>query len=312
MTLIRLLAPLALFGLISPLGAQSPDRGPIILELPASTRALALGNTFALGFRDSNALFYQPGLLDRAQGQSVSIQRFSSAATLAALSTARGWFGGGVALGVQYLAYQTGSYDFPPEVELLSFPTGEPPLRSGGGESISELVISGGYGRQLLGLRIGVVGKLLEQRYRSIRSTTGAFDVGVAASPGPLTVGFAAQNLGWDMPAEEDDIPLPTRFILGASTRTAPVGPLDLSLSSALGYRLDGDLIPSVGLEVGYWPVSGRTFVGRIGYRHLSGDEVAGPLNLGGAVYLDSFILEYAFQGYDSGDPVHRFGIGWR
>jgi hypothetical protein len=178
--------------------------------------------------------------------------------------------------------------------------------------TVSELVVSGGFGRRILGLRVGVVGKLLEQRYGSSRAATVATDLGVAAAPGPVTVGLAVQNLGPDLTAEGRDIPLATRIALGASSQSAPVGPLDLSLSSAVSYRLDGDVVPSLGLEVAYWPVTGRTFVARFGYRHLPGSSSLNPLSFGGAFLGDDLILEYAFQGFESGEPSHRFGVGWR
>ncbi len=79
-----------------PAVAQHRDRGPIVLELPASTRALALGNSFALGFSDADAVFYHPGLLDRAQGMATSLQRFGANGTLTTLSAGRSW--GGVGL----------------------------------------------------------------------------------------------------------------------------------------------------------------------------------------------------------------------
>ena len=88
-----------------PVNAQSRDLGPIILELPASTRALALGNSFALGFQDADAVFYQPGLLNRAQGLSGSFQRYGRSATLSTFSAGRSWLSGGVVLGIQQLSY---------------------------------------------------------------------------------------------------------------------------------------------------------------------------------------------------------------
>lgn len=108
------------------------------------------------------------------------------------------------------------------------------------------------------------------------------------------------------------EVPLPTRFTLGASSRSAPVGPLDVAFSSSLSYRLEGDVVPALGLELGYWPVTGRTFVGRIGYRYLSNDFSAIPFTFGGAFLGDDIALEYAFQAYDTGDPSHSFSIGWR
>ena len=306
------LIALALTFWAAPILAQTRDRGPLVLELASSTRAAALGNAFALGFRDSDALFYQPGLLNQAQGQKASFQRFGANGTLTGLSAARSWFGGGVALGVQHLTYEAPLDPAPTVDDILLLPADEATLRDPGTRGASETALSVGYGKTVMGARFGAVGKYVEQRLGTMKASSVALDLGLAASPGPLTVGLAVQNIGPGLSLGGGEIPLPTRFSLGASSQTTPVGPLDLSASTALAYRLDGDLIPSVGVEVGYWPVNGRTFVGRVGYRYLSENFSAVPFTFGGAFWGDDIILEYAFQGFEEGDPTHRFGIGWR
>jgi len=289
--------------------AQSLDRGPLLLELPASTRAMALGNAFQLAYRDSDAIFYNAGRIGRAEGLVGSVQRFSERGTHLTLSAGQSWFGGGVALGIQTLTYEATPNG---PTGVLDLPADEASLRDAGDSGIAETVISGGYGRTVLGLEMGVVGKYVEQRIDGRKASSLAADLGVAASAGPLTLGLSAQNLGPGLSFRGRDIPLPTRFTLGASSESAMVGPLDLAATTALSYRLDGDLVPSVGLEVAYWPINGRTFIGRVGYRHRPDEYSAWPVTFGGAFMGDDIILEYAFQGFDEGDPSHRFSIGWR
>ena len=292
----------------SPIAGQKGNRGPLVLELPGSTRALALGNAFALASQESDAVFYQPGRLGRAQGFGASLQRFADQGTLSTFSAGTSWFGGGVAIGIQQLSYGTHT----PSGSLLVFPSDEAALRNKGDIGVSETVLSVGYGKTLWGIQMGAVGKLVEQRYGPRKAGTAAVDLGLASTAGPVTLGASVQNLGPDMTMAGTDRALPTRFILGVSTDARPVGPLDISAATALAYRLDGDVEPSVGLEFGYWPVNGRTFVGRIGYRYRSDDFTATPLTFGGAFYGDDIVLEYAWQGFEEGDPAHRFGIGWR
>ncbi len=220
--------------------------------------------------------------------------------------------GGGIVLGIQQLSYEAPGQSPLTTAHILDFPADEGSLRDDGAVGVSELAISAGYGRRIFGARLGAVGKLVEQRVGYLKAGTVALDVGLAMSPGPISIGITAQNLGPAIAIGGGEIPLPTRFTLGAASQPAPVGPLDLSASTAVNYRLDGDVVPSMGLEVGYWPVVGRTFVGRVGYRHLSDDLSATPITFGGAFFGDDLILEYTFQGYESGDPSHRFGIGWR
>ena len=295
-----------------PAQAQLRDRGPIVLQLPASTRALALGNSFVLGSQDSDAVFYHPGELNRVQGFSGSVQRYGSSSTLATFSAGRSWLSGGVVIGVQQLS--SGAEGTEPIVgkDLLELPSDVGTLRENGSVGQSELVVSAGYGRTIKGIQVGLVGKLIEERFGSQHSATAAVDLGAAASPGPVTLALAVQNLGPAMAIGDEEIPLPLRFTLGASSRRAPVGPLDLSASSAVIYSVDGDVIPSVGMEVAYWPVTGRTFVGRLGFRHLPAEQTGYPLTFGGAFLGDTILLEYAYEGFDSGSPSHRFSIGWR
>jgi hypothetical protein len=298
--------------LADPVGAQPRDYGPIILELPGSTRALALGDAFALGFGDPDALFYQPGVLDRIQGLAGSIQRYGPSATLTTFSAGTSWLSGGIGLGIQHLSYGADGTDPIDGADLLALPRDPGSLRTNGDRGVSELVVSLGYGRRVKGIRMGVVGKLIEERFGSWHPTTVAFDLGVAASPGPLTVGLAVQNLGSDMCIGGDDIPLPSRISLGASTDRAMVGPLDVSAVGRVLYRDDGDVIAAAGLEVAYWPVTGRTFVGRIGFRHLPDGFTGSPVTFGGGFVGDDLVLEYAYEGFESGGPSHRFSLGWR
>jgi hypothetical protein len=217
-----------------------------------------------------------------------------------------------VALGIQHLSYGANATEPVLGEDLLGLPADIGSLREGGWVGVSELVVSAGYGRTIKGIQMGFVGKLIEERFGPRRTATGAIDLGATTSPGPLTLGFAVQNLGRDMKIGGEDIPLPLRFVLGASTRSTQVGPLDLAASGAVSYRVDGDVSPSVGLEVAYWPVTGRTFVARFGFRHLPDEQTGIPLTFGGGFMGDDIILDYAFEGFESGDPSHRFSIGWR
>ena len=216
-----------------PVAAQLRNRGPIVLNLPGSTQALAMGNSFALGSQDPDAVFYQPGVLSQTQGFALSIQRYGSAATLASFASGGSWLSGGVVLGIQQLSYGANGTEPIMGDDLLGLRNDIGSLRENGDVGVSELVLSAGYGRRVKGLRMGFVGKFVEERFGPRKSATPAFDLGIAASPGPLILGLAVQNLGPDMSIGEADVPLPLRFALGASTNRTPVGPLDLSLSSA-------------------------------------------------------------------------------
>ena len=115
------------------------------LELSGSTRALALGGAFALGFQDADAVFHQPGVLDRAQGFGGSIQRFGSSGALTTLSAGGSWLSGGIALGVQHLSYGANATTPIDGADLLSLSRDPGSLRANGDVGVSELVLSLGY-----------------------------------------------------------------------------------------------------------------------------------------------------------------------
>lgn len=312
-SLLLILATTVLLGSgPSPASGQEEPRGPIILSLPGSTKALSLGNSFLLGTRDPDILFFNPGLLSRAQGFSGSVQLYGASSSLATFSAGTNWLSGSLALGIQSL-----SYGAPATGELLSddlppTPTDPGSLRENGEIGVGDLVVSAGYARTLWGVQMGLVGKYIQERFGHTRANTGAVDLGAAKSAGPITLGLAAQNLGPGMSRGGEDISLPTRFSLGAASRAKVVGPLDVSAATALNYQLDGDLIPSIGMEVAYWPVTGRTFFARVGFRHLPEEQTGSPVTFGGGFTGDSIVLDYAFEGFDTGSPSHRFTFGWR
>src|SRR5205085_2533644 len=59
--------------------AQSENVAPLILRLPSSARALAMGNV-AVAARDDDVLFYNPAQLVAARGMSLSMEQFSASA----------------------------------------------------------------------------------------------------------------------------------------------------------------------------------------------------------------------------------------
>ncbi len=285
--------------------AQEREHGPLLLQLPASTRALALGNVFPLRPGDSDAIFYNPALLEGARGIAASGQRFGGASHLGAVSGATAWWSGSVGLGVQVLEYGARTRD------AASLPADEGSLLSPGTIGAAEIAATAAFATEVRGVRVGIATKLIDQRLGPRQDATAAVDFGAAMPVGPAIVGFSAQNLGPGLSFGEMDVPLPYRLTLGATTRPLPVGPLDLAWAGAVLRLPDGSIVPGGGMEVSYWPVRGRTFTGRVGLRRVP-DGSADVLTFGGAFTGDRIALEYAFQGYDGGKKAHRVGIAWR
>ncbi len=285
--------------------AQSEGNAPIVLELPSSTRALGLGNAYVLTGQDSDALFASPGVLNRSRGASIAIQQYGAVSTMATLSTARSWAGGVLALGGQVLAYH------PQTANFTNLQTDAGGLLSAGSFGASELVGSIGYGREVKGIQVGVVGKLIQQRLAGKNDATVAADVGLAKEVAGISIGLAVQHLGPRLSLQGAVLPLPARVTLGASTPRKPLGPLDIVGTVAVSRRRDAELIPAGGIEISYWPISGRTFTGRIGVRRIPTGG-ASPFTLGAAFTGDDITLEYAFEGFDAPGSAHRIGLRWR
>jgi hypothetical protein len=84
-----------------------------------------------------------------------------------------------------------------------------------------------------------------------------------------------------------------------------------VSAAAAVSYREDGTFTPHAGIEVAYWPVSGRTFIGRVGVRYIEDSDIR-PLTLGAGFTGDRIGIDYGYQGYDGSEVVHRVGVRLR
>lgn len=288
------------------LAAQSAGQVPRVLELPASTRAMALGGAYMMNDRASDAVFYHPALIQGASGFGLDLQTWSGGATSASASAAVAWYGGSVAVGLQTLQYGA------PSGGVAALPAGQDALFQLGPSPVSERVASVGYGRRMFGVRLGVVGKLIEERVAGERDATGAVDVGAATSVGPLTVGLSARNLGPGMGFAAGNAPLPRQVTLGVGSYGQEVGPLDVGLAADVTRRADGKVLAGGGLEVGYWPIIGRTFVARLGVHDVP-EGAGSPFTFGFAYWGDDLVLQTAYQRFgDLGEGTWRFSIGWK
>jgi len=279
------------------------DRGPLLLELPASTRGLALGGAWAGD--DTDAIFHHPALVS-GSGASLAHQGYGGAASLLTLTGGVEWLDGAVGLGLAVLEHAA------PTEALADLRRDEASLIVGGDVGASAFVASGGYARELAwGFRGGAAAKVVGIRLGSARATAAAVDVGLAGEAGPVTLALSAQNLGPELELDGQALPLAHRIILGAFTQRRPVGPLDLGLAAHVTRDGSGDVLPGGGLEVAWWPVVGRTFLARIGVRRVAKGS-ATPLTLGGGFAGDRIRIDYGFQRFDGLDGSHRFGIAFR
>jgi len=285
--------------------AQDAASLPLLPRMPGSTRALGLGNAYPMASGDAEAIFYNPGLLDSSRGVAASMARYGSSSLLLSVAGVADWWRGGVGFGVRSMSYAANS------VTEGAFARGEAGLSDDGAVAASENVGTAAYARTLFGFRVGLAGKVIDTRVAGEHEVTAAADVGIVRNMGRVTVGLAGRNLGRDPEYDGIEGRLPTEVTLAAGTRTAPVGELDLALAAAATWMRGGNFGAGGGVEISYWPVTGRTFTGRAGFRWVEDSDLK-PLTLGAGFTGDRIALDYAFEGVDAGDAIHRLTVRLR
>jgi len=289
--------------LLAPLtaGAQAIGIGPVVLQLPASTRAIGFGNAY-VGVREPEAVFYNPAQLGIRPGVAISAERYGSASTAGAFASTYVFGPIGFGVGVQMLDFDSGSPGYPGGA-----PNGEQ-LLTPGQFSASSLVAAVAVEMAYKGIRWGVTGKVAEDRVAGERDGVLLADVGAAKEIGPVTAGVTVQNLGTNPKMVGTSAELPMRATLGVASGGLPVGPLDLALSTAVSVRRGGRVSPAGGVELGYVPIEGVTFAGRVGGR-LPEKNAEAPVTLGASFTFDRVSIDYGFEPYQGPGSGHRVGV---
>lgn len=296
----------ALAGMAGPLQAQS-SRGPVILSLPADTRAAALGDAFVTASNDATALFYNPALVGRAGGFALGRAWYGGDGAFAQAAAATSSNGRGLGVGVRSLSYGARQPAPAASPRLATSPA----ELFGRGSAAQEQVATVAGAIRLFGVQVGVAASLLEARVDTLRAGGVTFDVGVAQEMGPVVFGLAAQGLGRSLvlgsgtAAQRYDAPM--RATLNVATRSGAIGPVDVGAAAAVS-GWDGYFAAGGGLEISYWPVIGRTVTGRVGVRH---DDDGTHPTFGAAIRLDNLAFAYAFEHF-AGSNVQRVGLTYR
>ncbi len=280
---------------------------PSATQHPASTRAMGLGGSYAASSGHADAIFYHPALLIGAAGFGVDLQRWGGNSSATAASAAMGWLGGGVGVGLrtmQYSAFGAGALAGPPAPDTY-FGLGSVP--------VSERIVSVGYARSLpIDLDLGVVVDFVDERVGSARHNVALVDVGVAKEVGIVQLALSAQDIG-DKPVNDTGAG-PSRVVLGAGAYGRPVGIFDIGFAAHVGLDADDDALFGAGVELGYWPIQGRTFVARLGFQNVPEGSDAAPFTTGFAFWGDDITVEWAWRPVSGADEggTHRFGVRWR
>jgi hypothetical protein len=281
-------------------GAQALGFGPIVLQLPTSARAIGFGNAY-VAVREPEALFYNPAQLGVRPGVALSVERYGSVATAGAVASTYVFGPFGLGVGVQMLDFRAPSAGYPGVA-----PNGER-LLADGPLPASSVVAATALEMAYKGIRWGVTGKVAQDRASVARDGVLAADVGAAKELGPVSVGATVQNLGAGPKMLGTSAALPTRGTIGVAG-AAPVGQLDMAASAALSVRRGGRVAPAGGVELGYTPIEGVSFAGRVGAR-LPEKDAEAPITLGASFTFDRLSVDYGFEPYQGKGSGHRVGI---
>ncbi|HEU4585267.1 MAG TPA: PorV/PorQ family protein [Gemmatimonadaceae bacterium] len=291
--------------LISPgANAQASGSSVPLLELPASTRALALGNAFVAAGKDESSIFYNPAQLATVEKLSagLSVQQWFLSQTVAAAAAAVHAFHGTAAFGLQVLDYGSSERAFDDGGGL-----GEP---TGTEISAGDYVASIAYAVSISRLRIGATGKYVNQRLIDESGGTGAVDFGAALDVKGVTLAASLQNVGGEISLAGDRRSLPRLVRVGAAIPVRNVGPVDV-LGTVELTHMDGETKPFGGVEVEYNAPGGVTVLGRVGALDRPTGADISPVAFGGGVRALHFALDYAYEGSAVFGAMHRVGVRW-
>ncbi|HEU5184527.1 MAG TPA: PorV/PorQ family protein [Gemmatimonadaceae bacterium] len=307
-----ILATFASLGVLAPSvsHAQGGQTSALVLELPSSTRALALGGAYVAAGVDDAALFYNPSQLATLEGRaaSMSVQPYIEGSTLGAISGAFQLGPGTVGIGVQVLSY--GSIDEFVCDETTGCERGDATGRTVSANEVAALV---GYGMTWRMLRIGGAAKYVRQSLADASGGAPALDVGAAIDVWRgATIGVSIQNVGPGLKTAGSSAPLPRLLRVGASLPWRGVGPFDVLGTVEVAQHRDGDPLPLGGAEVTWTSANGLAFSGRVGALARAENSATSRMSFGGGVRARHFALDYAYQSFDAlALTTHRFGLRW-
>lgn len=278
--------------------AQPTKYGPLAARLPASARALAMGNIAVAG-RDDDVIFYNPSQLVIARGTSMSFARMSPDARGGTMSTVLRLGSGGLGFGVNYLEYRADPSIYPI--------TRDDVLQAGalGASTLATL----GFAQVIKGFRIGAAANYAADQIGSARHHNVLGDVGVSHDfLRYFTGALAVQHLGGRMKEPGISIEPPMKATLGVAG-TGPVGPLDVVVTTALSSFNEGHLSGGLGAEVGWSWLSGYSIAGRAGVRQpREPGEAAATAGFG--FVADRLAVDVAAEFFLKGDRVgYRAGF---
>lgn len=283
--------------------AQAPAAGPLVLLLPASARATAMGNAWVAS-RDESSVFSNPAQINPTPGFGGTFARYASAGTSAMIASATvvNWLtlGWGVEV-VDFKARTDATYPFAP---------GD--LAHRGSRDAQSLLATAGGSFLVKKFRVGFGAKYAEDRVDGVPSLgipsilKGVLlgDAGISHSLLSGTAALAVQNVG-----DDSRILLPIQTTLGWA-RQMQAQQLDLAFAAQVSERNQW-IGGGGGVEVGYGWIEGWSGSLRAGLRRPE-TSAQRPVSLGAGLNADHLGLDYALELFEGGRYAHHISLRWR
>lgn len=262
-----------------------------------TTRATALGGATVLQRPTPGASRANPALSGDASGADI------------------GWQWTGDDASVVWAAFEGGGFVFELRHESRNW---RPATPEAGGPP-TDLGLSLSRSRTLFGFDIGVGLALAERTHWGNRARALYLNAGVAREVAEIRLAASLLGLGTgtssQAPADARGdtiflgLPSSPAILLQAGSNSFQIGPLDAILAGRV-HVTDEQTSAGGGLELGYWPVTGRTFRVLAGYGQ---NPVSGETRptWGASFTGDSITLEFASFS-EFGQNTHTFGVRWR
>jgi len=307
-----LLAAATACTLASSAAAQAPDTGPLVLLLPANTRAAAMGNAWVAG-RDETSVFYNPAQINPTTGFGGRVVRYGSNGTLGTLASAvtLNWLtlGWGVQA-VQFDARGDETYPYVPTDIVRSGTRGAQSLEVVAGGNFLIKKFRAGVGLKYAEDRVDalpnpIAAAPLSYLAPSIQNGVVLGDVGVSHSLFSGTAALSVQNIG-----DNSHIEVPIQTTLGWA-RQMQAKQLDLAFAGEVFARRNNWLGAGGGVEAGYGWIEGWSAAVRAGMRRT---ETAGqrPIAVGATLNADHLSVDYALEVFVGDRFAHHFSFRWR
>ena len=291
------------FASASAVRAQAPAVGPLILLLPGTARATAMGNAM-VAVRDESSVFSNPAQINTTPGFGGTFARYGHGATsvMIAGATVVNWLtlGWGVEA-VDFKARTDAAYPFVP---------GD--LVQRGSRDAQSLLATVGGSFLVKKFRVGLGAKYAEDRVDGVAALAEPSilkglllgDVGISHSLLSGTAALAVQNFG-----DDSRLALPIQTTLGWA-RQMQAQQLDLAFAAQVSER-NRWIGGGGGVEVGYGWIEGWSASLRAGL-HRPETSAQRPVSLGAGLSADHLGVDYALELFEGNRYAHHFSLRWR